>query len=83
MKCRCGNEVEQVRIDLLGSDKCSACAHRVGTPKKKGIMVWSCKTNPEMQIVNEETLKQYKKDTYRRGAGSILRNKSPKMGAPM
>jgi len=83
MKCRCGREIEKARLKLLGSDKCSECARRIGTTKKKGIMIWHHKTAPEIQIVSADTHKQYKKDTYRRGAGSILRNKSPKNGAPI
>lgn len=75
MKCRCGNEVEQVRIDLLGSDKCAACAKRVGTPKVKGIMIWEHKTAPSIQVVSPEACEMYKKDTYRKGQMSILRTK--------
>jgi hypothetical protein len=83
MKCRCGRDVEQGRIEVLNSDICSECAKRQCTGRKKGIMVWNHKTAPEIQIVSNDTLEQYKKDTYRKGNGSILRNKSPKQGAPL
>ena len=75
MKCRCGREIEQVRVDLLKSDKCSVCAQNVSTQKVRGIMVWEHKTAPSIQVVSEETCKQYKKDTYRKGQMSILRTK--------
>jgi hypothetical protein len=83
MKCRCGREVEAKRIEILGSDKCSECAKRQCNGRNKGIMVWNHKTAPEIQVVSKETHEQYKKDTYRKGNGSILRNKSPKQGAAL
>lgn len=80
MKCNCGRDIEEARVRLLNSDKCSVCASNINTGKVKGIMVWTHKTAPTIQIVDSETHSQYKKDTDRKGQKSILRTKSPNMG---
>jgi len=81
-KCQCGNEIEEYRLYELGSNRCSACAKRLSAfeSKKRGIMVWNHKTAPELQIIDNLSYAQYKRDTYRRGNGSILRNISPNRG---
>lgn len=64
--CRCGNTIEPYRLEVLKSDKCAACAQRLaamgkGPKKVKGRMVWSGKTNPEIEILSEETFNDTKK----------------------
>jgi hypothetical protein len=85
MYCACGNIIEEYRWQELKSNKCSKCAKIITgcNTKRKGIMIWNHKTAPEIQIVDVNDYRQYKQDTYRRGSGSILRNKSPKCGAPL
>ena len=83
--CSCGNIIEEYRWKELGSTKCSSCAQRLSKYKsrRKGIMVWEHKTAPSIQIIDINSFNQYKRDTYRKGSGSILRNKSPKSGSPL
>ncbi len=78
MRCRCGREIEQVRIELLNSDKCSMCAKNVTTSKVCGVMVWEHKTAPSIQIVSNDGFKEFKKNTNRKGQQSILRVHSPR-----
>lgn len=82
MKCQCGRDVEEARIKILESTICSICAKNKKTSKVKGIMIWDHKTAPYIQIVDEQTHKQFHEDTDRKGQKSILRTKSPGLGRP-
>jgi len=87
MFCRCGNSIEDYRRDVLKSDKCGDCAKRLaamgmGAKKVKGAMVYSCKTNPDIHIMSEDTYKEvWKPMNPRFGVGSAIHKISKPTGS--
>lgn len=73
MICKCGKEVEEARIELLGSSICSTCASRVNTERVCGVMQWSNKTAPTLAIASKETIDMVNRAEDRKGQSSILR----------
>jgi hypothetical protein len=76
--CRCGKFIEAYRVNVLKSDKCSACAQRLaamgmGTKKVRGAMIFENKTAPTIHIMSEDTYKEvWKPMNPRFGRGSAV-----------
>lgn len=52
MKCKfCGGQIHPVRVEL-DLDYCVECANKLGS-KRKGYMVYSHKTAPELILIDE------------------------------
>ncbi len=59
MKCMCGRNIEQERLQL-NLNVCKVCAHQgIGQIQRKGIMVQGHKTAGECQIVSEDNFNKY------------------------
>jgi hypothetical protein len=73
-KCRCGNHVEDERIELLDSHVCSACAAKgiAQPPVIKGFMVYDHKTAPDICFMSNEQFQYAREMTDRVGQESIL-----------
>ena len=78
---KCKNAVEEERVSILNSWVCSSCAHKgaAQSPIKKGIMVWSHKTAPSIQIVTQENFADYERYTPKFGHGSGVHAVSSKL----
>jgi hypothetical protein len=65
MNCNCcNNQIELDRLEVLPNTKvCSSCARLgINQPSKyKGSMIWSQKTNPELQILTTNQFDEYRK----------------------
>lgn len=70
--CGCGNPVEQARVEY-GFKCCASCAHKFGTPKKKGRMVYYHKTGGEIEVMSSQSYNDNKKYFVRKANRSILK----------
>jgi hypothetical protein len=70
--CGCGSPVEQARVEY-GFKCCASCAHKFGTPKKKGRMVYYHKTGGEIEVMSSQSYNDNKKYFVRKANRSILK----------
>ena len=63
MNCgRCNKPIEPDRIKVLPATRvCSACARVLNPPRVRGRMVYDCKTNPTIEVLDAETYKANEK----------------------
>jgi hypothetical protein len=75
MKCiTCSNDIEQPRVEF-GMKTCKTCAFRGGdVARYKGVMNWSHKTAPTIQVMSSECYDEQKKYYKPQGARSAVKN---------
>lgn len=75
MKCiTCSNDIEQPRVEF-GMKTCKACAFRGrDVARYKGVMNWSHKTAPVIQVMSSECFDEQKKYYIPNGARSSVKN---------
>ncbi len=74
MFCRCGKLIEVAR-KKLGLNKCKSCAFSgrdIG--KKKGVMIYTHKTAPVINIMSDDEWTDTKKYFVPNGARSAVKN---------
>ena len=82
MKCiTCSNDIEQPRVEF-GMKTCKACAFRGrDVTRYKGVMNWSHKTAPVIQVMSSECYDEQKKYYTPQGARSSVKNFSKNLCA--
>lgn len=76
IKCGCGNDIHPERYEL-GYKICLTCGDRAALVKKPyGSMIYNHKTAGELQIIDRDIYKIYKKVTYRKGKMSNMSSAS-------
>ena len=82
MKCiTCSNDIEQPRVEF-GMKTCKACAFRGrDVTRYKGVMNWSHKTAPVIQVMSSECFDEQKKYYTPQGARSSVKNFSKNLCA--
>lgn len=75
MKCiTCSNDIEKPRVEF-GMKTCKACAFRGGdVARYKGVMNWTHKTAPTIQVMSSECYNEQKKYYQPQGARSAVKN---------
>lgn len=77
MKCGCGNDIEEERLELLPDTKvCCKCAHKGfgQPPEEKGAMIFDHKTGGQLIIMSADAFSDYKAKSRRVGQMSVLRS---------
>jgi len=69
---KCGNSVPVERIEL-GYRNCVTCS-TASYKKPKGVMIWTHKTNPEIQIMSNDCWESQKKYFIPNGPRSAVKN---------
>ena len=75
MKCNtCTNDVEQPRVEF-GLKTCKACAFNGrDVARYEGVMNWSHKTAPTIQVMSSECFDEQKKYYVPNGSRSAVKN---------
>jgi hypothetical protein len=79
IQCRNAISVERL-IVAPTTTLCTTCASRVGAKKYKGAMIWSHKTAPTIQVMNDSVFhNEWEKYNPKFGRGSGVHKMSPRM----